>query len=63
MLIYKCGTKVKIHNYEGTIVGICIRFGNISYDISYFVNGDQKTVWLHETEFTTESTKQKIGFK
>jgi hypothetical protein len=65
--IIKCGSKVTINlsAIEGYITAISIRFNAISYEVSYFNNGEYKQVWLHDTEFEilNKSNKQSIGFK
>lgn len=60
---YQCGTMViiSIGKTEGMITGVNIRFDSISYEITYFYDGEHKTVWLREQEFTTEGIK-KIGY-
>ena len=66
LLLYPCGAtiKTKIGSIEGMITCQSIRFGNVKYEISYFSDGKQESIWMHEDEFTTNDTKQtKIGFK
>lgn len=66
MTIVKGGTKVTtvLSNIQGIVTGTSIRFEAISYEVSYFNNGEYKQVWLNESEFTiTEGKKQTIGFK
>lgn len=60
---YQCGTIVTIciSKIEGMITGVNLRFDSISYEITYFHDGEHKTVWLREQEFTTEGIK-KIGY-
>lgn len=63
--VLQSGTKVKtvIGNNEAIITGVCIRFDNVQYELSYFKDGEHKSFWVYESEFTTTvSTKQKIGF-
>lgn len=66
MEVVKCGTKAHINlsQSEATVTGISIRFGRASYELTYFHNGDVKTVWMDESEFTIgDVNKQRIGFK
>lgn len=67
MNLYKCGTHVKINMglIEGMITAICIRFNAVTYEISYFTEGVQKTIWMNEAEFTPVSKckRENIGFK
>ena len=64
--VIKCGARVtpKLSNIEGIITCISIRFEKISYEVTYFYNGDFKVVWCHEDEFEVGKggDKQKIGF-
>lgn len=64
MKLLPCGITVrtKISNIEGMITAACIRFDKVTYEISYFSNSEQKVIWMHEKEFTTDSKKQTIGF-
>lgn len=67
MEIIKCGTEVitKIEQIHGIITCSSIRFDRVVYELSYFRNGEYRSCWLNESEFTLdkESSKQKIGFK
>lgn len=67
MEVYECGKNVitKIGNVSGIITAACIRFEKVQYEVSYFLNGERKEVWLDEREFTleNESDKIQIGFK
>lgn len=60
----KCG--IQVTTIIGGITGIITceshRFDKITYELSYFYNGDYKTVWMHESEFTEIGNNQ-IGFK
>ena len=60
---YQCGTMViiSIGKTEGMITSMNVRFDSVSYEITYYFNGEYKTVWLREREFTTEGIK-KIGY-
>lgn len=64
--IIKCGTEVltKLSKIVATITGVSIRFDTISYEISYFNNGEHKTAWIYEHEFTIDNVEKiKVGFK
>lgn len=65
--LYKCGTLVKPHlnNIEAMITAISIRFEVISYECSYFLNGEYKAIWLNELEFLAVGSvdKSEIGYK
>jgi hypothetical protein len=63
--LYSCGTivKIKLTDIQGMITCASIRFDRVQYEVSYFYSGEQKTLWLNENEFDTETNKQKIGFK
>jgi len=66
MRIILCGTmaKTKLGEIEGMIIGVTIRFSNIIYEFAYFLDGEQKVIWLNENEFTTEITEKiTVGFK
>lgn len=60
-----CGQKIEtIYNTNGFITAIDIRFKSISYEVTYFVEQEKKTVWLDEEEINDKITDtQKIGFK
>lgn len=61
---FKCGTVVTptLYSIEGMITCIAIRFDKITYEVSYFLNGEQKTMWMNEAEFTTKENKTQIGY-
>lgn len=63
--IRHCGSvvKTKIGSIEGMITCASIRFDKVQYEISYFVGGDQKSIWMNEDEFETIGGKQTIGYK
>ncbi len=66
MEIIPCGTKArpKSENLEAIVTAVSIRFCRITYELSYFYNGDYKTVWLDECEFDVEKEQRlRIGFK
>jgi hypothetical protein len=60
-----CGTmvKTKLGSISGMITASVIRFDKLQYEISYFHDGEEKTVWMNEAQFTTEANKTTIGFK
>lgn len=62
---FPCGTIVitVIGSIKGMITAFIIRFDKVQYEISYFHDGEEKTVWMHEKQFSTEGTKKAIGFK
>lgn len=64
MKIYPGGTEVitKLGGIKGTITAATIRFDFVSYELTFFSNGDYKTVWVYEAEFTTAAEKETIGF-
>lgn len=62
----RCGLFVilKLANIKGMITCASIRFEKISYEVTYYIAGEQKTVWVNEKEFEVELPEmQKIGFK
>lgn len=63
--VVPCGTIVKtvIGSIEGMITAFIVRFDKVQYEISYFHDGEQKTLWMNEMEFTAKTEKQSIGFK
>ena len=64
LLCFPCGAmvKTKLSNIEGMITCQSIRFDKVQYEISYFNNGEQKTVWMNENEFETNTERKMIGF-
>ena len=64
MLVYREGTPVTIKagEIEGFIVGILLKNKSVQYEVSFF-DGEIKSTWLGDIEFTTEGKKSKIGFK
>ena len=67
ILVYKCGTPVKIKNIDlaGFITGINIEDERITYEVSYFMNN---TYYVHkfceyELVIYPFSDKVEIGFK
>lgn len=66
MDLLSCGQKVitKLSKIEGIITSISIKFNYVSYEVSYFHEGEYKQIWLNEAEFDTENQqRQAIGFK
>lgn len=65
--IIECGTTVrpKLLKVDAIITAICIRFERVTYEISYFNNGEYKTVWLSESELNTVTVGKdfKVGYK
>lgn len=64
--VYKTGIKARTNtgNVDAIITGISIRSARVTYELSYFHNGEYKSAWLEESEFTVDNTnKQKIGYK
>ncbi len=64
--VIPCGTSVTIASgsQEATITCSAIRFDKITYELTYFYQGEYKTAWCHESEFHTQNTKNdRIGFK
>jgi len=63
--LLSCGTivKPKLLNIEGMITCQSLRFEKVQYEVTYFLNGDYKTIWMNENEFDiVNGTRQKIGF-
>lgn len=65
--ILKCGLPVIIKqaNLKGIITCASIRFDKTTYEVTYYVSGEQKTVWVNEAEleFSSQTDSQLIGFK
>lgn len=61
---FACGSivKTKLSKIEGMITCQSIRFDKIQYEISYFLNGEQKTIWMNENEFEVNIEREIIGF-
>jgi len=51
--LYPSGTHIRttIGQIEGMITAACVRFSSVSYEIAYFYDGEQRTVWMNEAEF------------
>jgi len=67
MEVIKYGTKVEsvIGGIIGIITAISIRESGFSYEVSYFVDSEYKSIYLCESEFVIRGKRntQKIGFK
>ena len=66
MIVIKCGTKAltKMAHIEAIVTAISIRFNRAQYELSYFHNGEYKTMWMDESEFDIDPIeKVTIGFK
>lgn len=63
--VIPCGTEVKTTlGIVGIITAICLRYGNLNYEVSFYYEGESKVVWVCEQELIfTVKTKTKIGFK
>jgi hypothetical protein len=63
--VHSCGKKVKtvLSNVEGMITAFTVRFDYVQYEISYFHNGELRTMWMNESEFVISDKKDSIGFK
>lgn len=59
--IYNNGTKVKttIGGIDALITGASISGKNVTYEISYFKDGEHFCEWVHEVELTSEELKIK----
>ena len=66
ILVYPCGTKVtlRIANITGEISAFTVRFKQVTYEFTYFYNGEMTDIWVCEEQldFFSEPIKQKIGF-
>lgn len=63
--ILPCGTDVIIlqANITGKITCVAIRFEHVIYEITYYSEQVQQTVWCNECEFFPAGKKENIGFK
>lgn len=63
--MFPCGTRVhpKQLNVHGLITCAANRFDKVTYEVTYYISGEQRTVWMHESEFSTNAKKKPIGFK
>lgn len=63
--LISCGTvvKPKLLNIEAMVTCQSLRFDKVQYEISYFLNGEQKVIWMNENEFDViNGNRQIIGF-
>ena len=66
MKIYPCGiiVQMKLNKTYSMITAASIRFESVQYELTYFHNGEVKTVWCNEKEFEHQlNCKEDIGFK
>ena len=66
MTIYPCGTDViiiKVPELPGTVTGVLIRFSQVSYEVTYYVQGIQYKVMVDAREIITSGKRIKIGYK
>jgi hypothetical protein len=51
---------------EAIVIGVCVRGEanqSIEYEVTYFFNGDRKTVWIHSFEIDIKIDNSKpMGF-
>jgi hypothetical protein len=60
-----CGTIVKtvIGNIVGMITGVCIRFDDVQYELSYFSGDEEKSIWMRPQQFVVNHfSANTIGF-
>ena len=67
MELLECGTKATtvLNDIEGIITGITIRGKTITYEFSYFLNGDRKSIWVEDYEVKAKKEDKrvlKVGF-
>ena len=66
MKVFNCGSLVvvKLMNQEGLITCFSVRFKRVLYEITYYIQNEQKQIWCDESEFDLiNGKKQIIGFK
>ena len=65
MLIYPCGSAVVItrSGYQGDVTAVEIRYELVRYEVTYYIDGMQQRVWVHENELNNPINKAKVGFK
>ncbi len=65
--LIQCGSRIEtqIGKIEAIITGINIRGERVTYEISYFSNGEYKNTWLDVSEFIVidEGNMVTVGFK
>jgi len=64
LTIFPCGTDVVIiqPSLPGKITCIAIRFDTVAYEVTYYIDGVQQSVWCNQDEFIPGSKKRKVGF-
>lgn len=62
MEVIATGTEVTtlIGKVKAVITGICIRGTRVTYELSYFVDGDHKSCWVDNTEIVWEAGMDKV---
>ena len=65
MNIYPCGSSVVItrSGYQGDVTAVEIRYELVRYEVTYYVEGVQQRIWVHEKELNNPINKVKLGFK
>ena len=65
MMVYSCGTEVVVKRpgVWGNITAITIRFGLVTYEVTYYVDSVQQRIWVTEDEIMKNGHKIKLGFK
>lgn len=67
MKVYPCGTDVVIEQsgIPGRITAVTERFGQVTYEVTYFVEYNCQKIALTERELMVKSRQRKkeIGFK
>ena len=65
MNIYPCGMEAVIKRplVVGNITAVTIRFEFVTYEVTYYVDGVQQRVWVHEDEIMKDGKKLTLGFK
>ena len=62
---YEIKGKVKIKdlNVIGTVIGYYVGDTGKQYQVSYFLNGERKILYLYDTDITTVDSDTLLGFK
>jgi len=68
VLAYPCGTQVTVTlgGFRGIITCISIRFGNVTYEVSYYIAQELRTIWVNPLEIRPMGDLQVVevaGFK
>lgn len=60
-----CGTfiTIKAGGFDAMVTAASIRFDDIRYEVTYFVNMKAETLWLNEAEFELSGERREIGFR